>query len=260
MCFSRTGLNRLRLSESSSYIFSRLHPKATGRTKRYHQNQLQRIMQQPTPQQPPPNPSHSITSYPRRSNSRNRKLRARPPILINTHARQAIIPRDTRRLAVGHNATITNIEARKEQVAAAAVLGAEVVPVKRHARRLADEVGAELRLPRALDDEDVGAEDLAGGDLPVGVRQGAGGVDDSSLWGGGLVGWWWWVGGGGHTSLVKVRHSLLGTPLICLKTRVLGPRTGPVGTKIWAEVVATAPRKAMEVVSFILTSGVGGLW
>lgn len=145
-------------------------------------NQLPNNLLQP----PPLNPT--VTSYPGRRNSRNRKLRARPPILIDTHARHAIIPRDARRLAVGNNAAITDVEARKQQVAAAAVLGAEGGPRESHARRLADEVRAELRLPRALDDEDVGAEDLAGGDLPVGVRLGAGGVDDGALEGLLLVG------------------------------------------------------------------------
>lgn len=159
---------------------------------RYHRYQLQRITQQSTPQQPPnhhPHPQQPPRhSCPRRRNSRNSKLRARPPILINTHARHAVIPRDARRLAVGNDAAITDVEARKQQVAAAAVLGAEGGPRERHARRLADEVRAELRLPRALDDEDVGAEDLAGGDLPVGVRLGAGGVDDGALEGLFLVG------------------------------------------------------------------------
>jgi len=113
-------------------------------------------------------------------------MRARPPIEVDAHARLVVVARDAHRLAVCDDAAVADIEAGKEEVAAAAVLGAEVGPGERHARRLADEVGAELRLPRALDDEDVSAEDLAGRNLPVGVRQGAGGVDDGAL---GCVSW-----------------------------------------------------------------------
>ena len=58
-----------------------------------------------------------------------------------------------------------------------------------------------------------------------------------------------------RTSFVNVRHSFLRTPPISLRTRVFGPRTGPRGTMtIWA--VATAPRRTMPVVNFMLT----GLW
>ena len=109
-----------------------------------------------------------------------------------------------------------------------------------------------------MDDEHVGAENLAWGNLAVGVRPCASGVDDISLFlmlvtafgelrGGGEV-----RDGTGQTWLVKVRHSLLGTPPISLKTRVLGPLTGPVGTMTtWAVDAAMVPRNARPM-SFIL--------
>lgn len=57
--------------------------------------------------------------------------------------------------------------------------------------------------------------------------------------------------------LAKVRHSLLATPPISLKTSVLGPRTGPVGTMTTcACAVARAPRRARDPVNFILADGV----
>lgn len=165
-----------------------------------------------------------------------------------------------RRVAVGDNTPTADIEAGKQDISPLAVLGAEDGPVEGKAGRLSHKVGAERLLPGTLEDENVGAEDLAWCDLSIGVGVGAGGVDDFSL----LLGVSLDVeevrrGEGIRTSFVNVRHSFLGTPPISLRTRVLGPRTGPRGTTtIWAVEVAMAPRRAMLVVNFMLC-GLRGL-
>jgi len=84
-------------------------------------------------------------------------------------------------IAIGNDAAITHIVVRRQQAPVGAVLGAEAGPVEAHAGDLADEVGAEGLHEGALDDEDVGAEELAGGYLAIGVAVGAGGVDDVAL-------------------------------------------------------------------------------
>ena len=84
-------------------------------------------------------------------------------------------------ITVGHNAPIAHIKVRCEHIPVVAVLSAERRPVEAHARRLADKVGTEGLQEGALDDENIGAEHLAGGDLAIGVRVGAGGIDDGAL-------------------------------------------------------------------------------
>ena len=93
-----------------------------------------------------------------------------------------------RRVAVGDDPPGAEVEAGKQQVPPVAVLGAERGLVEGHAGRLPREVRAELLGEGSLNDEDVGAEDFAGGDLSVDVGQGAGGVHDVALqWGGTLA-------------------------------------------------------------------------
>lgn len=86
-----------------------------------------------------------------------------------------------RRVAIGDNTAVADIEPGKQQVSPVAVLGLEDGPVEGKAGRLAHEVGAELLDEGALDDEDVGAKDLARCDLSVGVAVGAGSVDNLAL-------------------------------------------------------------------------------
>lgn len=166
---------------------------------------------------------------------------------------------ETGDVAVGDDAAVADVEPGHEQIPIGAVLGAERGAVEADAGGLAHQVGAELLHEGALHDQHVGAEDLAGRDLAVGVGVCAGCVDDVAL---------------SlsvrlfktlidverdvrcqkeQTLLVKVRHSLLGTPPISLKTSVLGPLTGPVGTMMtWAE--ARARKRARPEVNFILTT------
>lgn len=84
-------------------------------------------------------------------------------------------------MAVGDDTAVADVEASEEDVLAGAVLGAEGGAVEGDAGGLADEVGAEGADEAALNDEDVCAEDLARGDLTVGMGPSAGGVDDVAL-------------------------------------------------------------------------------
>lgn len=171
--------------------------------------------------------------WPGRRNSSDGELRAPLEADINFDESLAIIPAQANGRAIGLNPAVANIESDKQQVVPRAVLGAEGSLVEGNAGCLADKVTTKGGSKAPLDNEDVGPQDLAGSDLSVGVCPGAGGLDDLAL----LhrlvsvlvfkVGSW-----EEHTLLVKVKHSLLGMPPICLKTRVLGPLTGPGGTRI----------------------------
>jgi hypothetical protein len=129
-------------------------------------------------------------------------------------------------VAVGDDLAGADVDANEEEILTAAVLSAEGALVVGNASSLADKIRAERLLPRALDDEHIGAQDPAGSDLPVGVGPGASSVDDDALVKRLVTRSRQPVERKQLTSLVKVRHSLLGTPPISLKTRVLGPRTG----------------------------------
>lgn len=117
----------------------------------------------------------------RRGHSGKRELRALPPGYIDCDLGLAIMTTQARRIAIGDNTPTPQIKSGKQNIFPLAVLSAEDGSVEGKAARLAHEIGTELLLPGTLEDEDVGAEDLAWCHLSVGIAVGAGGIDNFAL-------------------------------------------------------------------------------